>query len=631
MAKVNMATANGRKRNKHNNDAVVLTTSEVGTLQPLHVINCHAGDFIDVNFSQVSQTSPTAVKTFGSFDLKTFAFFVPLKTVWRHYEDYRVTNPDASINCGEAPTLFCSTILNTLIGLEWSSSHSRYEIGQTDYATPISVANGSLTHAEFEAQFAHRADFVVRIDASASTSSELHGYVGAKLTAKGRMLVKILQGLGYEFPKCLDLVNSNETSAVHPMFSMSYDATPILAFARCFYDFIYPSAYVQQQGFGSFFEQDEWDFGDTVPNTGMTYFDKLCQLMFVPMSQDFFNSLWLRPNQKALGTSASSYNQTNITAPGGQQQTSDRLNILSTDNATSIRQQSSSTTVSMSAYALRWLQDMSDYVIRNNIGGTRFHEWMLSHFGWVSTEQDSNRSVFLKSFHDSLNFYPVQSTNETDTLMLGQMAANGRSQGNARLKFECKQDGFIIFVHLVVPQTAYYQGVKPWCRHLVEKEQYYIPELDSVGTEAIPRYELFYSYERMTDIDKAPFSQQADAFGFAFRYADRYKRQTSTLNGDFRLPSRNLQLDAYHTFRDVLYNRTNLALDAQFMHADNQYNRIYAVPVTEDNVSYRDHIESFFIFNVTRHNTMSSIGDSLPLFNKSGQDVTLENGGTQLN
>lgn len=627
MPKITMSTANGRNRNRHNNDAVVLTTSEVGTLQPLHVINCHAGDYITVDMSQISQTSPTAVKTFGSFDLKTLAFFVPTKVVWRHFEDWRVSSSDGSINVQESPTVWCSTILKTLIGLDWNGT--RYAISNTEYCTVSSIARGNLTHAQFDEQYGHAADFVVRCD-NAATGTPQVGYMGAKLNAKGRMLVKVLQGLGYEIPKCLDLVGYNESN-LHPVFSKTYDAVPILAFARCFYDYIYPSAYVQQQGFGSFFEQDEWDFGLEVPGTADTYFDKLCEMLFVPMSQDFFTSLWIRPNAKALGNGTADFAKDNVLSSNHNQLPNDRLNLSSTANATSIRQQSASTTPTLSAYALRWLQDMSDYVIRNQIGGTRFHEWMLAHFGWVSSEQDSNRSHYLKYWDDKLNFYPVQASTATDTQMLGQLAANGSSRGGGQLKFECKQDGYIIFVHLVVPTTAYYQGIKPWCMPIKEKEQFYTPELDSVGTEPISRSEVFYSYERMTDIDKAPFAQQDDAFGFAFRYADRYKRQVSTLNGDFRLPSRNLQLDAYHTFRDVLYNRNNLALDAQFMHADNQYNRIYAVPSTQGVESSRDHIESFFVFNITRYNTMSTIGDSLPIFNRSGQDVTLENGGTQVN
>lgn len=272
-----------------------------------------------------------------------------------------------------------------------------------------------------------------------------------------------------------------------------------------------------------------------------------------------------------------------------------------------------------------------DYVIRNNIGGTRFHEWMKAHFGWVSSEQDSNRSVFIKDFNSSLNFSQVVANTGTDSQLLGQTAALGQSSGSGRLKFEAKQHGYIIFVHMVVPSTAYYQGVKPWCKKLDSQFDFYTPELDSVGMEAIPRSEIFMSYDKMQDLKIADPALFNSAFGFAPRYADRLKRGNSFLNGDFRLSSRNTDLDAYHTFRDVLYNRTNLALDAQFMEADNQYNRVFAYPLTaEDAEVGRDHIESMFIFESKRYSTASSIGDSMPIFNRSGQDVSLENGGTQL-
>lgn len=106
----------------------------------------------------------------------------------------------------------------------------------------------------------------------------------------------------------------------------------------------------------------------------------------------------------------------------------------------------------------------------------------------------------------------------------------------------------------------------------------------------------------------------------------KYKVGYSYLNGDFRLPSRNVAAGAYHTFRNVLYGRSNLALDAQFMQADNQYDRVFAYNPLNQDESY-DKIESLFLFDVTKYSNMLSIGDSMPIFNKSGRDVTIDNGG----
>ena len=98
--------------------------------------------------------------------------------------------------------------------------------------------------------------------------------------------------------------------------------------------------------------------------------------------------------------------------------------------------------------------------------------------------------------------------------------------------------------------------------------------------------------------------------------------------------SRNKNLDSYHTFRDVLYNRSNLALDAQFLETDNQSQRIFAYTGETEGqgVGYAayDKIFSFFRFDVTRYANMKSLYQSLPMFDRSGKDVSVQYEGGQL-
>lgn len=624
MSKINLSTANGRKLNRHYIPSVTLTTSDVGSLQPVNIIECNAGDHIDISMSQFSQSQPTAVRTFGSFDLKTYAFFVPMKTFWHRFEDWLSRSADASLEASEAPNIGLMQIYADLFGFTgFDNEQDLYDWGPTDYCKVESIAlSSNWTYTFIENAYGHIYDALIIMNPYDSPSDTV--LFGIKLNAKGRLLMKIFRGLGYEIPMRADFAGYVPSGGVanaklHPFESVQWNAGPLLAFARVFYDYIYPSSYVQQQGFGFIFDKTSWDFYEE------DLLAKLLKIFFVPMSQDFFNSLWLRMNSKTPGA-----DRLLDPVPVGYGGNSSMF-AFANELSTGLQNSSSSDPLNITSYGLRWLESMSDYVIRNQIGGTRFHEWMKSHFGWVSSEQDDNRSVFLKSFSSSLNFSQVVAQSGTDSQLLGQTAAIGQSNGNGRLKFEAKQHGYIIFVHMVVPQSAYYQGVKPWCKRLGSQFDFYTPELDSVGMEPVPRSEVFMSYDRMQDIDIAPPKNLNAAFGFSPRYADRFKRGNSFLNGDFRLSSRNADLDAYHTFRNVLYNRKNLALDAQFMEADNQYNRIFAYPLTASDDVQRDHIESMFIFDIKRYSTASSIGDSMPIFNRSGRDVSLDNGGTQLN
>lgn len=615
MSKIKISTANGRKLNRHYIPSVVLTTSDVGSLQPVNIVECNPGDHVVVEYSQFTQTQPTAVRTFGSFNLKTYAFFVPIRTCWRHFEDWMVKTPDTSIDISSSPSFTLDRLLSELVGLSVSSSDGKWLLHNTVYGdlvsySPSETADWSLEDADNNVHV----DFAIyRSIPSGASGSE---YVGFNFNSRGRLLMKILTGLGYEIPRRLHL-RTDGTSV--PILNQSFSFLPLLSFARIFYDWIYPSSYVQQQGFGSLFDLDSWE---------SVSFSRLLSLFFVPMEQDFFTSLWLRPNEKALGSGSLDVGE-HVFKDGVYNTGS--LRGISSNESTLLEQVSSDKSLVLSSDSLRWLESISDFVVRNNIGGTRFHEWMKSHFGWVSSEQDSNRSVFLRRFYSSLSFSPVTASTGTDSQLLGQTAGNGVSNGGGKLKFEAKEHGYLIFMHMVTPVVAYYQGIKPWCKAVGSRFDFYTPELDAVGMEPVSRSEVFNSYESFSDGFYIPQSSYNNAFGFAPRYADRYKRGNSFLNGDFRLGSRNSDMQAYHTFRDVTYNRKNIALDAQFMQSDNQYNRVFAYPLTGNTGdSARDHLETLFTFDIVRYSTASSIGDSMPIFNRSGRDVSLDNGGISI-
>lgn len=614
MSKIKLSTANGRKLNKHYIPSVTLTTSDVGTLQPVNIVECHVGDHISVNMNQYSQTQPTAVRTFGSFNLKTWAFFVPFKSVWKHYQDWMVHSADTSIPHSSAPTFSLMKFME-MIGLSFNSSRG-WIFHDTAFGKAVEY-DPNIDWSSIQADENMRTDFGLHRYIPASLNEA--PYMGFNLNATGRLLMKVMRGLGYEIPSRFEF--SDRFSEPPTFFqTQKYSLLPLISFARIFYDYIYPSGYVQQQGFGSLFEKDDWD------NFSIS---KLVSLFFVPMEQDFFTNLWIKPNSKALGSHA-----LDIDGQHSFQDTiynTGKLNLFESNEGSFLTQEANSQRVTLSAASLRWLESMSDYVIRNSIGGTRFHEWMKAHFGYVTKEQDCGRSVFLKSFSSSLNFSPVTAMTGTDAQLLGQMAGNGSSQSSGKLKFEAGEDGYLIFLHMVTPSVAYYQGIKPWCKPVTTPFDFYTPELDGVDMEPISRSEVYNSYDSFEATHKVDPNNYDNAFGFAPRYADRYKRGASFLNGDFRLGSRNADMSAYHTFRDVLYNRQNLALDAQFMQADNQYNRVFAYPLLNNKgESARDHIESLFTFDITRYSTASTIGDSMPIFNRSGRDVSISNGGTQL-
>lgn len=614
MSKIKISTSKRDKKNTFNLPTRTITTLDFGRLCCTNVIECTPGDTIKTRYFHDTQTASLVSATFGSAYIKTFSTFVPYRVVWRQFEDYMVKTKDSTIET-EVPRFSYYTLYRFMFGLKFGQTFEPLDpenIGSsviTDLAESVGVE-------EFNGSDFSRPDWLKGYDfAFYNPSDSVLQDVGVyrfKLTKRGRWFVHILESLGYKLPRLLPVVGGSSAD----FWGEYRSALPLLCYVRFLYDWIYPSQYVQQQGFAYLFENVGAIDGDVIKD--------IFRLLFVPYAEDFFTSLWLNPN--SVGSSTDSINAF------GFNSVSDLTSVVSNVNQVYLNQDSPERQVSVSSYGLRLLESISDYVTRNNIGGTRFHEWMKSHFGFVTQEQDSNRSIFLKSFSDELRFSPIYANTAVEGLQnLGSRAGIGNSSGNGTLTFDAKEHGLLLFVTMVIPSTGYVQGEKPWVKNVGSPFDFYTPELDSVGLEPVPRSRVYMDYTAYgVDNGVAPLNRINEVFGFAPRYADRFKHGHDFLHGDFTLDSRNLNMSSYHTFRDVLYDRWNLALDAQFLQADDQYDRIFASdPSNEVSDSY-DKFVSIFVYDTKRYSNMLSIGESMPIFNKSGEDTTLDNTGTNL-
>lgn len=582
-------TARAKSKNKMHIPTTHITTMSMTQLRPTNILYGIQGDKFSVKYGQFTRLSPLVVPTYGSFTMKTFSFWIPLRTIWADYQNYMENTPDQTL----APTALniSETDIHRLFYTQQDSEGNLMYISEIGSSAPGSTPDNY--------------DFMVY-----NSTSEMYYYYA--FTERGRQLYNLLIGLGYEIPT---YYNTSSEGAVKNLSLL-----PLLAYCRAMYDYIYPSAYVQQQGFGYLFTEQIFEYYNE-GNIIDILFDaeRLC---FVPYQQSYWTSLWARPNSVAVGSQSSNFTATSAEAAGYR-------NILTSgEYNTGISQENASETMTLTSVGLRLLTAISDFTLRNNIGGTRFHEFMKSHFGYVTQEQDSTRSKFVKSWTDSVRIDDV--TNMTDIGVLGEMAGKGTSASSGTLEFECKENGFLLFVSMIVPEIGYYQGLKPWCKSIDSREDLYLPEFDSLGMVGIPRKYIYNCPHSPEDVTK--FGRPNDAFGYAQRYST-LKIGHDFLTGDFRLGTRNTDLDAYHTFRDVTYNRDDLALDAKFMHVDNQYQRIFSNMGEEISQGEYEQLDTFFTifqFDVTKYTYMLSISEAMPFFDKSGESVTVNYEGNQL-
>lgn len=396
-----------------------------------------------------------------------------------------------------------------------------------------------------------------------------------------------------------------------------------MAYARVCYDYLYPSRYVNQQGFSFLFEtslNSAWSNQVTRRN----YIEKMMDTWFVQYDQDFYTSLWSQPNSSAVGNG--SVSNSPVYSQSLTPYSTSSIDVDSYNPDTIIH---SPYNISLTATSLRWLTRVSDFVLRNNIGGARFREFMKSHFGYNTDNDTCDESVFIKMFSDEVKISDVTNmTSGQDMGALGELAGKAFSQGGNSFSYEAKESGFLLFVTECKPNVGYYQGNRPWARALNSRFDIYTPEFDGVGMEGVPVQAVFHAYDTYSDGDAVNPLRLKDAFGFAPRYSERYKVGHDNLFGDFRFKSRSQGLSSWHTMRNVLYGRSSglpLALDANFLHVDNQYQRIFRfIGQSSDGVTYDvdDKIWTFIGFDITKYSTAKSLGNSLPFFEEEGRDVT---------
>lgn len=625
--KVSTPLAFKGKLNSQNLSFPVVQTLGINETRCVGCINMEQGERVHVNLNQFSRFSPLVAPTFGDFKIKTHAFWVPTRLVWAHYGEFLDDSLDASFDAFRAPLNFSLR----------DFYETMYQYGFMELRADFDTPDG----------YAKKGDGTPLYDVNEWEGSLTDGN-GASYNFSdfGRKIFASMQALGYALP----LYYRNATQAIDAdayafYTTEKYSLYPLLSLFRCFYDWLYPSQYVTQQGLGMFFLDDfhpQWRSGTLAQR--QLWLSQMFTLLYNAYDKSFFTSLWAKPNQIAQNTT-SGRGQSKISnfaadpvfmdrnGVQSTQTSANRGNVGSSENAvlsTPRNVSSTSFQYQLSADSLRWLESVSDFVLRSNIGGTRVREFLKSHFGYAPSEM-MNCSTWLRTFTDKVVIQDVTNMSATSAV-LGEQGGKAVSSGNGSLKFEASERGMLIFITQVEPRVAYYQGLDKYCRAIKSRFDMYLPDFDSVSMVAVPRSSLFNQYRQYEDMQKVPITSQEDVLGYAPNDAER-KNKNAILNGDFIFNSRNLGLDSYHTFRDVLFGRNNLAIDSRFLEVDNQAQRIFAYvgsPTSSGQYAQYDKIFNEMFFDVTKYSHAKSLSESMPFFDEAGKRVNLEYQGSEI-
>ena len=210
---------------------------------------------------------------------------------------------------------------------------------------------------------------------------------------------------------------------------------------------------------------------------------------------------------------------------------------------------------------LRYAFQVQKMLEKDARGGTRYREYILSHFGVSVADSRVQVPEFLGGKRSPLNVQQVAQTSQNTTdSPLASLGAYSLSFGKAGFSKGFTEHGFIIGCMCLRYHHTYQQGVE---RYAFRKERldFFDPVFSNIGEQPVFKKELFAS------------AGKDDVFGYQEAWADlRYR--PSRVSGQLASKSTNT-LDIYH-FGDEYANSPSL--NEQFINeTDSNFSRTIAI------------------------------------------------------
>lgn len=215
---------------------------------------------------------------------------------------------------------------------------------------------------------------------------------------------------------------------------------------------------------------------------------------------------------------------------------------------------------------LRKATKLQRFAEKSMTGGGRYFELLWNNFGIRPTDETLQRPQYLGGGVQPVLISEVLQHSDpsgASSTALGTQAGHALSAGGSnRVRFLAKEYGYLMCITSIMPDTLYWQGLPrqfdKWSRF-----DYYFPDFDNLGEQAIKTQELYYT------------PNDASEFGYLPRYSE-YKTSVNEIHGDFRELTK---LGYWHSGRDV---SSNHVLNGDFISTkDNPTDRLFAVDQSE--------------------------------------------------
>lgn len=181
--------------------------------------------------------------------------------------------------------------------------------------------------------------------------------------------------------------------------------------------------------------------------------------------------------------------------------------------------------------AIRRATALQRFLERSALGGNRYAELLLAHFGVRSSDASLQRPQYLGGGVAPINISPVEQTSGTladGETPQGNLAGKGVGVGSMYMNKATlfTEHGFLIGLAYIRPDADYFNGIRRTMVKGTDRyEDYYWPDFQNIGEQEIHNFELFAAAGASV--------QNNNPFGYQSRYA-HYKWHGNEVHGAFR-------------------------------------------------------------------------------------------------
>lgn len=174
---------------------------------------------------------------------------------------------------------------------------------------------------------------------------------------------------------------------------------------------------------------------------------------------------------------------------------------------------------------LRIAFQIQKWMERNARCGSRYTEFLQSHFGISPKDERLQRPEYIGGHKAPVIVSEVLQTSETETTPQGNLAGHGLCVGRGYIgDYHVQEYGLIMTLMSVMPVTAYEQGIdRQWIKR--SKYDFFFPEFVNLSEQAIERCEI---YANGVEADNRTL------FGYQGRY-DEMRTKRDMVCGQMRM------------------------------------------------------------------------------------------------